>query len=364
MKACALRILPGRAQPSLRPLGIENFSDPDGDDAQPKRPLTVATDKRLSVPPIEPTSPPLNLQQVRENAAAWLSRLQLGTADEEAFEQWRNEQPVHALEFARAFANWEAMRGVVNANDQRSSADPITRRRLLRIAAGGAALAIGGAFWFSRRRDWTRLATDVGKNRKVSLPDLSELELNTSTEVAWKLAQNRSVIQLVRGEISVTLRPGVTALFLSTDLVATLLSGQYNARYFNNLLRLTVIKGAALINDPARPTNAADVAAAGQTVTAAKGQSLKITTEPDLESTTAWRKGEIVFHDQPLVAAIAEYNRYLTKKIVIEAPRAERQPVGGRFTTTQPQTFLKAVSLSLDLQLTETADHYWLRPKT
>jgi len=317
------------------------------------------------VPPIEPNPPPLNLQQVREDAATWLSRIQLGTADEQAFEQWRNEQPVHALEFARAYANWEAMRGVVSANDRRAAADPMTRRRLLRIAAGGAAVAIGGAFWFSQHQGWTRLATEVGKTRKVTLPDLSELELNTSTEVSWKFAQSRSVIQLVRGEIAVTLRQGVNALFQSTNLVATLLSGQYNARYLNNLLQLTVIKGAALINDPAGPTtHPANVASAGQTVTAAKGQSLKIATEPDMESTTAWRKGEIVFHEQPLVAAIAEYNRYLTKKIVIEAPRAELQPVGGRFTTTQPQTFLRAVSLSLDLQLTETADHYWLRPKT
>jgi len=317
------------------------------------------------VPPTEPSPPPLNLQQVREDAATWLSRLQLGTADEDAFERWRNEQPVHALEFARAFANWEAMRGVVSGNDRRQAVDSMTRRRLLAIAAGGAALAIGGAFWVSRHRGWTTLATEVGKTRKVSLPDLSELELNTSTEVSWKFAENRSVIRLVRGEISVTLRQGVNALFLSTSLVANLLSGQYNARCLNNLLRLTVIKGAALINDPAGPpTNPAAVAAAGQTVTSAQGQSLKIATEPDMESTTAWRRGEIVFHDQPLVAAIAEYNRYLTKKIVIEAPHAELQPVGGRFTTTQPQTFLQAVSLSLDLQLTETADHYWLRPKS
>jgi transmembrane sensor len=170
---------------------------------------------------------------------------------------------------------------------------------------------------------------------------------------------------LVRGEISVTLRQGVNAVLLSANLVATLLSGQYNARYLDNLMRLTVMSGAALVNDPARaPANPADVASAGQAVTAAKGQSLKIAVEPDMESATAWRKGEIVFHDQPLVAAVAEYNRYLTKKIVIEDARAERQPVGGRFTTTQPQTFLQAVSLSLDLQLTETADHYWLRPKT
>jgi len=317
------------------------------------------------VPPIESSSPPLNLQKVREDAAAWLSRLQLGTADDEAFEKWRNEQPIHAVEFARAFANWEAMRGVVSAHDRRRAEDPMTRRRLFKIAAGGAALALGSALWLSQHRGWNRLVTEVGKTRKVSLPDLSELELNTSTEVSWKFAQNRNVIQLVRGEISVTLRQGVNAVLLSANLVATLLSGQYNARYLDNLMRLTVMSGAALVNDPARaPANPADVASAGQAVTAAKGQSLKIAVEPDMESATAWRKGEIVFHDQPLVAAVAEYNRYLTKKIVIEDARAERQPVGGRFTTTQPQTFLQAVSLSLDLQLTETADHYWLRPKT
>ena len=316
------------------------------------------------MPPEEPSSPPAHLQHVREDAAAWLSRIQLGTADEQAFERWRNEQPVHALEFARAHANWEAMRSVISANDRGRAASPITRRRLLKIAAGGAALAIGSSLWFSWHRGWTRLATEVGKTRKVSLPDLSELELNTSTEVAWKYAQNRSVIRLLRGEVSITLRQGVDALFLGSNLAATLLSGQYNARSLDNLLRLTVISGAALINDPAKTTtNPADVAAAGQTVTAAKGRNLEIATELDLESTTAWRKGEIVFHDAPLVAAIAEYNRYLTKKIVIDAPKAEQLTVGGRFMTTQPQTFLQAVSLSLDLQLTETADHYRLRPK-
>jgi transmembrane sensor len=316
------------------------------------------------VPPEELRSTPANLQQIREDAAAWLSRIQLGTADEAAFEHWRNEQPVHALEFARAFANWEAMRSVINADDRSRSANTLTRRRLLSIAAGGAALAIGSSLWFSWHRGWTRLATEVGKTRKVSLPDLSELELNTSTEVAWKFAQNRSVIQLLHGEVSITLRQGVDALFLGTNLAATLLSGEYNARSLDNLLRLTVIRGAALINDPARTTtNPADVAAAGQTVTAARGQNLEIAAEPDLESTTAWRKGEIVFHGEPLATAIAEYNRYLTKKIVIEAPKAERLTVGGRFMTTQPQTFLHAVTLSLDLQLTETADHYWLRPK-
>jgi transmembrane sensor len=313
------------------------------------------------VPPTQLDPPRPRLEQIREEAALWLSRLQLGTADEEAFARWRNE-PVHALEFVRAFANWEAMRCVVGGNDLRGAADSITRRQLLKIAGGGAALAIGGGFWVSRYRGWTRLATRVGETRKISLPDSSELELNTNTELSWKSAQNRSVIRLVRGEISVTLRPGVGALFSSTNLVATLLAGKYNARCLAGLLRLTVMQGAALINE--RPTAPASVVAAGQTVAVSNGQNPKIETETDMEGIAAWQKGEIVFRDEPLVAAIAEYNRYLTKKIVIEAPQAAAQPVGGRFTTTRPQAFLHAVSLALDLQITENADNYELRPKT
>lgn len=316
--------------------------------------------------PTEPDSPQPNLQQIREDAALWLSRLHLGTADEEAFARWRSEHPLHALEFARAFANWEAMRDVVSGNDVRGSSDSVsmTRRRLLKIAGCGVALASGGTFWVSRYQAWTRLRTEVGETRKVRLPDASELELNTNTEVSWKFAENRTVIQLARGEISVNVRPGVNALFSSANLIATLLAGQYNVRYLSDLLRLTVLQGAALVHDPAkRPTTPADVVASGQTVTAAKGRYLEIEAESDMDGATAWQKGEIVFHDQSLVAAIAEYNRYLTKKIVIEAPKIESKRVAGRFTTTQPQAFLRAVSLSLDLQMTETADHYWLRPK-
>ena len=317
------------------------------------------------MPTTEPDLPRPNLEQVREDAALWLSRLQLGTADEETFAQWRKEHPVHALEFARAFANWENLRDVVSADDLRGPVGSFTRRHLLKIAGSGAALAIGGAFWVSRYRGWTKITTEVGEARKISLPDASELELNTNTEVSWRFDHNRSVIKLFRGEISVTLRPGVNALFLSANLIATLLAGKYNARYISDLLRLTVMQGAVLIDGSAKTSTApAPVALSGQTVTVAAGQNPVIAAETDMDAATAWQTGEIVFHDEPLVAAILEYNRYLTKKIVIEAPQAQSQPVGGRFTTTQPQAFLKAVSLALDLRMTETDDHYLLRPKT
>ena len=329
-----------------------------------------------------------NLEQIREEAALWLSRVQLGTVDEEAFARWRDEHPAHALEFARAFANWEALRDAVTVDDLRPSGQrgnpqrgrpsgqrgnpqrgrpPVssfTRRHLLKIAGSGAALAIGGAFWVSQYRGWTTIKTGIGQLRKISLPDTSLVELNTDTEVSWRFNQNRSVIKLVRGEIAVTLRPGVSALFLSTNLIATLLAGKYDARCISDLLRLTVVQGTALIDSPGRASTAPGaVVSAGQSVTATADRTVKIETENNMDGATAWQNGEIVFRDEPLVAAVAEFNRYLTKKIRILAPQAQFQRIGGRFKATNPQAFLRAVSIGLDLRTTETEENYLILPK-
>jgi transmembrane sensor len=320
--------------------------------------------KRPPVPPTGPDPRPSDPEQIRKDAAAWLSRLELGTADEAAFARWRDEHPTHALEFARAYANWEALRNVVSPDDLRVPARSFTRRHLLKVAGSAAALAAAGAFWSARDRGWTRIKTEVGEFRKLSLPDTSVIELNTDTELSWRSDRNRSVIRLARGEISMTLRPGFDALLLSADLVAHLLSGHYNARYVADVVRLTVMQGSARIEGPLQsPGTTAPVVDPSHTASLAAGGTVKIEIERNLDGITAWQNGEIVFHDEPLVTAIAAYNRYLTKKITILAPEAQSERVSGRFTTTQPGAFLSAVSIALDLRTTETDGQYLILPK-
>jgi transmembrane sensor len=297
-------------------------------------------------------------EQTRQEAALWLSRLQLGTADEAAFARWRDEHPAHALEFARVFAHWEALGNAVSADDLHKPAVTFTRRQLLGVGGVLATVAFGGAFWVSQYYGWTRIRTAVGEYRKLRLPDTRiVVELNTDTEMSWRLDGKRTLLRLARGEVAVTLPGGVSARLLSEALNATLLAGIYNARYLSDLLRLTVKQGSALLDTAA-------TASAGQTVTAAAAdRTYKIEREDNMDASTAWRNGEIVFHEESLVAAVAEYNRYLTKKIKLIAPKAQFQRVGGRFTTTSPQAFLRAVSLALDLQSTETDANYLLTPK-
>jgi transmembrane sensor len=61
---------------------------------------------------------------------------------------------------------------------------------------------------------------------------------------------------------------------------------------------------------------------------------------------SAWRRGEIVFQGAPLGAVVEDYNRYLTKKLVIADPELSKLRLGGRFTNSDPSDFLNTLSSS------------------
>lgn len=84
--------------------------------------------------------------------------------------------------------------------------------------------------------------------------------------------------------------------------------------------------------------------------------------EERISSATAWQNREIEFDDARLAEAVADYNRYLTRKIVIDDPRLADLRIGGRFSSTDPEAFLQALALGLDLRVIERADAVHILP--
>ena len=62
-----------------------------------------------------------------------------------------------------------------------------------------------------------------------------------------------------------------------------------------------------------------------------------------MEAATAWRRGQTIFRDTPLGAAVTELNRYGGPQVVIEDPRVAALPISGVFTTNAPD-FAEAVA--------------------
>lgn len=312
-----------------------------------------------------------------------MARHDLGTVDAEAFAQWRGQSPAHAVAFARAWAAWErlgTMHGAEQGTEQGGEQDTeqadgrigvvpdthVSRRRFLRAAAvAGGVVVMGGGLLTSRAYAWSHAETRVGETRMVRLPDGSAMMLNTDSAVAWKFDRDRHVLRVDRGEVSLDVRPGQVRLSLANRAVAALLSpGRFNARLKAGALDIMVLRGSASV--------AMHGAADGTARTAGPDQTLLMTdaaatvrpvSRRQMASTLAWQNGEILFQDEPLSAAVEEYNRYLSGKITIMDSSLGGIRVGGRFTTTDPSVFLAGLRTSLDIDVQESNGGYLLTRK-
>lgn len=305
---------------------------------------------------------------VEAQAAAWWSRLQLGTADRHDFYRWRDADVRHALAFARVQASWETL-GEQDGPAVSSSDALLSRRRLLKTACFGAVfLSAGAGLYGTRALAWDHASTGIGELRRITLPDDSVLELNTDTAVSWHFTGKARQLKLERGEIALTLAGGAPATLATGSVTVTLSAGQFNARTIDDRVSLTAWVGHATLhrNAPLFGGTSGEATGtalnAGQTVDlTASGLDLLPTTPESRAVLTAWQSGDIVFLNERLEDAADEYNRYLSRKIEV-APELRDLRVGGRFTTSDPAAFLDAVTIALDARIDAGAEGIRISP--
>ncbi|MCW4463536.1 FecR domain-containing protein [Sphingomonas sp. BT-65] len=294
---------------------------------------------------------------IAREAAGWFASWQAGTIDEQAFERWRAFDPAHALAYARVMAVWEAM----GRNEGAAETTSVTRRRLVGASVAGAALlAAGSGLFASRAYAWESASTGVGETRKLRLPDNSMIALNTDTALYWRFSTTKRELWLERGEVALDLEPGPDARLRTRHDGAALTGGRFNARLQDDALDLIVFRGGAFPADSALNPAALQAKPHHRLSFAGGVPVIKPVSSNAAEAVLAWQSGDIVFFDTPLSEAIAEYNRYLLRKIVIDDRSVGAVRVGGRFVSSDPADFLKAISTSLGVRVQETATGYHL----
>jgi transmembrane sensor len=287
-------------------------------------------------------------------AAQWLARADLGALDEEAFERWRAEDPRHALAFIRVSdaARRAASDGAEAPAVVRSRKVAPTRRGA--IAAGLALFTLGGGALLAGKvnaRD--RASTPVGGMRHVDLADTGGLTLNTDSAVSWKSGHDGLRLWLERGEIALDIVPSGPRVHLKGGPVgASLGPGRYNARLREGLLDLVVLKGEASAEGVTASADGSPVHGPVALALTPERPLARPLSEQDVAATLAWRSGEILFVDEPLSSAVEEYNRHLTRKIVLADPQLSGLRVGGRFVADDPSAFLRALEATMNVHVT------------
>jgi transmembrane sensor len=298
-------------------------------------------------------------------ASVWMARLDAGQVDQREFEAWRDADPRRAAAFAEVARTWDrlsVLRGHVEATaepEPRASARP-SRRAMLQAAGVVGVATLGAGLFAPRVFARNRASTGVGERRSLVLADGSRVELNTDSSVAWRLQHDLREVWLERGQAALSVADDRTRPFvLRASHVDTRLSpGQFDARLREGALDLTILSGRA---QPQRraPMGAGAVADMRDLV---GPTSLLITptrvvdrplSDADVNITTSWRRGEIVFDGEPLGSAVQEYNRYLTRKLVIGDRKLASLRLGGRFMTSNPDGFLTALNQAFGVHAVE-----------
>lgn len=284
-------------------------------------------------------------------AAEWAVRLDRGLSKDEraALDQWLGDDRLRRGALARAEA---ALVLAMDATDEGSSSRDEPSRRLLIGGGLGLAAVLGfGVVITPMLLGRQTLATRVGEIRRVPLEDGSLAAINTNTVVAVALKPERREIVLERGEawFQVAKDPQRPFVVAAGPVRVQAVGTAFSVRRKGEGARVMVTEGMVEVwSEAVAGTRRPRQVRAGEQVFVGDktGATSPLQRPLEMDRALAWREGQIVLDGDTIAAAVNEFNRYNTRKIVIADPRIEGRRVVGWFRTNEPESFARAVARS------------------
>ncbi|MEJ1962690.1 MAG: FecR domain-containing protein [Gammaproteobacteria bacterium] len=356
----------------------------------------------------------MDSMDIEERAGQWLARRDRDDwsgSDEAEFQSWLEQSTAHVVAFVRLEAAWKYSKrlkalsagipagqvpsaedwqltsffekpghderpaseaiGLSSLYDHRKLESPSAgarepgRKRLIAALAASVILAtVASVAWYVWPTE-PEYRTPVGGVASVPMPDGSKITLNTDSEVRVNLenpAERR--VELQKGEAFFEVakdrnRPFVVAVGAKRVIAV---GTAFAVRRDGNDVRVAVTEGRVRIEDVAERSMNRDggvsTLAAG-TVAHATNAGILIQEKPipEIENDLSWRAGYLIFRDTVLAEAAAEFNRYNTRKIVIEDPTVAATRVSGKFRSTQFEAFVRLLEEGFPIRAHAVDDH-------
>lgn len=305
-------------------------------------------------------------------ASAWFVEFRAGdmhAAARDRFVEWLRRSPEHIqayLEVAGAWAELPAgdPRGsidlqalIVRAKNE-SEVIPVrafqgrkrqqitSSSRRLRFAASFVLLSVlaGMVLWFqSHQKNF--YVTQIGEQRSIHLTDGSLVDLNAGTKVKIRFSGDARNIELVEGEalFHVAKDPARPFVVRSENAEVRAVGTQFNVYRKKNGTVVTVLEGRVAVEPLAikRPANGApqSLLDAGEQLTI----SPHAVTQPqhiDVAIAMGWMQRRLTFDETPLGDVADEFNRYNTRRLVIDDARLRDVAISGVYSSTDPTSLI------------------------
>lgn len=291
----------------------------------------------------------------------WIARLHSPERDERVdagLRRWLSESAEHRAAFEQANELWEATSRLPAALVPRNP--PVRQRATpasnwMKVGFAMTFVALIGAFTLLMYKDGS-LSTGVGEQRILTLEDGSRISLNTATRLTIDYDRNVRRVKLTAGEalFEVAKRPDWPFVVTVGDRTITALGTAFVVRRSQDDLAVTLVEGKIAVDSvqPVAQVPVLKIATPGQRVTYSSGADARVD-HPNVDSLTAWRRGQVVLESTRLADAVAEMNRYSTVRLSLEGDATNDVRISGVFRAGDSDLFARAIAETYHLSVSE-----------
>lgn len=239
--------------------------------------------------------------------------------------------------------------------------------RMGRSAAAAMALvvlaAVGLTFWYVSHQG-TSYRTEVGQTRSVPLEDGSRVTLDTGSRIEAAVRANERRIDLIHGDAYFEVaKDPMRPFVVSVDRARVVAAGtQFYVERDDDGLIVLVTEGKIRLELPTGSPQ--EVAAGSEARVNATELRISHPTDMEVEEMLGWRNGYLLFRDTSLVEAVARFNRYTPKKMLIEDPSIAGIRIGGHFRLDDVQGFLWLLKSGFPINVDERGDRIVLTKRS
>jgi transmembrane sensor len=284
--------------------------------------------------------------------------------DQKNLDSWLAESSAHLVAYWRAEASWNRTEVLSALRPLRAGASAAPRWRwpLSGMAASAFLLvALSAAVLYQSLPRYTTYTTAVGGHKTLALGDGSQVELNTDTVVRVADVGGQRKVVLDRGEAFFQIKHDANRPFIviAQGHRITDLGTKFLVRESEGELEIALVEGRARFDDKGRDGKVRSLLLAPGDVVSATADSVSIArkTAASLGNELSWRHGVLVFKHTLLADAVAEFNRYNTRKLVITDPAVARLEIRGTFRTEDMAVFADMARDALGLRVSTRGDN-------
>jgi len=297
----------------------------------------------------------------------WLIRMEAQPHNENQkaeFECWLAEDPAHASAFSRIATMWNlpelkeateilvAKHPVGTENPKVIAFKPRPVKAWLRAVAAIAAtviVAVGIYQYPSLMLQWNAdYITQAGMIRQLTLPDGSQLTLNTNSAVALNFSDGKRRVTLLQGEayfdvVKDAEHPFVVAAqFSQTEVKGT----AFTVRSEDDRDVVVLQRGLVEVSLESSRAISAELRP-GQEVFAERNV-LSHVQPADVETSLAWLSGRMSFNAEPLERVVAQVQRYYPHTILITRDSLKSNLVSGNYRLDNPEGILRSLAAATE----------------